>query len=189
MIIVIVALESELSRQPLPPGCRLVHSGVGKVNAAIAACTAIHAHRPALLVNYGTAGSINPSAHGLVEVSAVIQRDMIAMPFAPRGATPFDSAAPQLSNGGPGLRCATGDSFLTRPDPWLMEQQVDLVDMELFAVARACQSAHVPWRSFKFITDQAGPEAAADWHSRVGNGELMFMERLRALGTAGAAQH
>ncbi len=35
MIVVIVALEDELSRQPMPDGVLLVHSGLGKINAAL----------------------------------------------------------------------------------------------------------------------------------------------------------
>lgn len=178
MIVVIVALESELSRSPLPPGFALVHSGVGKVNAAIASCAALQEFKPTMLVNYGTAGAVGNAARGLVEVGRVIQRDMLAVPLAPRGVTPFDAAAFEIVNAHATLRCATGDSFVTSSDPWLLEQGVDLVDMELFAIARVCQRAHLPWRSFKFVTDEAGAAAADDWRIRVGDGEAMFLARL-----------
>ena len=181
MIVVIVALETELSRQHLPTGMTLVHSGVGKVNAALATCAALARHTPTLLVNYGTAGSIGAVAGGLVEVNRVIQRDMLAVPLAPRGVTPFESLRAEIANDSTGLRCATGDSFVTADDPWLRAQGVDLVDMELFAIARGCERARIPWRSFKFVTDAAGAEAADDWRARVGDGELMFLERLAAL--------
>lgn len=181
MILVIVALDSELSRRRLPPGIALLHSGVGKINAALAASEALHGYRPTLIVNYGTAGAVSAAARGLVEIASVIQRDMLAEPLAPRGVTPFESAPFEIASGHAGLRCATGDSFVTQADPWLADRQVDVVDMELFAIARAVARAQVAWRSFKFVTDEAGHGAARDWSARVGDGELMFLERLAAL--------
>ena len=187
MIVIMVALESELSRQPTPPGTSLVHSGVGKVNAAIATAMAIVRHQPSMLVNFGTAGAIGTAgvtgtaARGLVEVGSVIQRDMVAVPLAPRGVTPFDHSSPQITNGREGLRCATGDSFVNQEDPWLVEQKVDLVDMELFAIAHAANRFGVPWRAFKFVTDAANRDAAEEWRERVGDGELMFLEVVRSL--------
>jgi len=181
MLLVIVALEEELSRQPLPEGVVLVHSGVGKVNAALAAAEAVRAHAPTLVVNFGTAGALSPAAHGLVEVGRVIQRDMLAEPLAPRGTTPFDQRAPELANGRAGLRCATGDSFVNAADPWLLEHGADLVDMELWGIAMACERAGVPWRAWKYLTDKADDSAAGDWQAKVTFGERLFLERLAAL--------
>ncbi len=181
MLLVIVALEEELSRQPLPAGITLVHTGVGKVNAALATAEALRAHSPRLVVNFGTAGGLSPAARGLVEATRVIQRDMVAEPLAPRGTTPFDARPPELSNGRPGLRCGSGDSFVTQSDPWLLAQGIDLVDMELWGVAMACVRAGVPWRAWKYLTDKADGEAAGEWQEKVGHGERLFLERLAAL--------
>jgi hypothetical protein len=63
--------------------------------------------------------------------------------------------------------CATGDSFVTSRDPWLVEQGVDLVDMELFAIAAACERAGVSWRSFKYITDDANEDSGDHWEANV----------------------
>jgi len=181
MLLVIVALEEELSRQPLPAGVALVHSGVGKVNAALATAEALRAHAPSLVVNFGTAGALSPAAHGLVEIGRVIQRDMQAEPLAPRGVTPFDQRPPQLANGREGLCCATGDSFVSAADPWLVEHGADLVDMELWGIAMACERAGCPWRAWKYLTDRADDSAAGDWQARVGLGERLFLERLAGL--------
>jgi len=181
MLLVIVALEEELSRQPLPAGVVLVHSGVGKVNAALATAAALREHAPTQVVNFGTAGALSAAAHGLVEVGRVLQRDMLAMPLAPRGVTPFDARAAELGNGRGGLLCASGDSFVSAPDPWLAAQGVDLVDMELWGIAMACERAACPWRAYKYLTDQADGAAAGDWQARVNQGERLFLERLVAL--------
>jgi adenosylhomocysteine nucleosidase len=183
MIVVIVALESELSSQRWGSDVALVHSGVGKINATLAACEALARYRPSLMVNYGTAGALSGRAHGLVEVARVIQRDMLAMPIAPRGVTPFASEAPAIESGQAGLVCATGDSFVSSSDDWLGEQQVDIVDMELYAIAHVCRARQVPWRAFKYVTDAADDQAAAEWSGRVGGGEALFAQALARLRT------
>jgi adenosylhomocysteine nucleosidase len=181
MVVIIVALESELSSQRWGAGVQLVHSGVGKINATLATCVAIARYRPALIVNYGTAGAVSVRAKGLLEVGSVVQRDMMAMPLAPRGVTPFASDAARIDSGRVGVVCATGDSFVTASDPWLSEQQVDIVDMELFAIAKVCRVRGIPWRAFKYVTDGANDKAAAEWSERVGGGEQLFHEQLEAL--------
>ena len=85
---------------------------------------------------------------------------MMAMPLAPRGRTPFSSGLDRLSSGHGNVICGTGDSFVTAGDPWLVENDIDIVDMELFAIAHVCQRHSVPWRAFKFITDDANDFAA-----------------------------
>lgn len=178
MIVVIVALESELARQPLPAEVKLIHSGVGKINAALAASDAIGRFRPRLVVNYGTAGAVHSGSRGLLHVGRVIQRDMDAEPLAPRGATPFGSVPRMIESGEPGICCATGDTFVRAPDAWLNAQGADVVDMELFAIAEACRRTGVPWWACKFVTDNADESAADDWNARVGAGEALFLEAL-----------
>ena len=100
--------------------------------------------RPSLVINYGTAGKINEELRGLVEVADVIQRDMMAMPLSPRGRTPFSPALDKLSSGHGNVICGTGDSFVTAADPWLNENGVDIVDMELFAIAPCLSASYDP---------------------------------------------
>ena len=40
-----------------------------------------------------------------------------------------------------GVVCGTGDSFVTALDAWLTENAIDIVDMELFAIAHVCHRA------------------------------------------------
>lgn len=185
-MVVIVALESELSRQPLPQGVQLLHSGVGKINAALAAQSALERWRPRLVVNYGTAGAVHANVHGLLSVARVLQRDMDAEPIAPRGRTPFAAQPEVLESGVSGVCCGTGDSFVRGADAWLEQRGVDVVDMELFAIAAACERAAVPWRAWKFVTDRANEAAPADWQARVGDGEQLFLRALARQLRAGA---
>jgi adenosylhomocysteine nucleosidase len=178
-ILVLTAIDDELAKARAPAGVEVIYSGVGKVNAASAATLALLVLRPSLLVNYGTAGRINQTLHGLVEVSDVVQRDMMAEPLAPRGRTPF-SADHRLASGQQGVTCGTGDSFVTAPDPWLIENSVDIADMELFAIAYVCQRHSIPWRAFKFVTD-ANDFAAERWTANAAEGQDLFWDRLKQL--------
>ena len=88
-LLIITALESELKRDILPSGVEIVYSGIGKINATLASIKAIELFAPRRIINFGTAGKINPQLHGLLEIGKVIQRDMETEPLAPRGQTPF----------------------------------------------------------------------------------------------------
>lgn len=177
-VLVLTALESELKVSRAPKGAKVIYTGVGKINTAMATTSALVAEKPRLVVNYGTAGKIADGIVGLLEVARVIQRDMMAMPLAPRGVTPLCDDATVLTSGFGTVVCGTGDSFVTAPDPWLIENKVDLVDMELFAIARVCTQFGVPWRAFKFITDDANDFAHEHWTANVANGEDLFWDTL-----------
>ena len=143
-ILVLTAIDDELDKARAPQGVEVIYSGVGKVNAASAATLALLVLRPTLVINYGTAGKLSEKVHGLVEVAHVMQRDMMAMPLAPRGSTPFSSNLDKLSSGFGDVICGTGDSFVTASDPWLVENNIDIVDMELFAIAHVCHATASP---------------------------------------------
>lgn len=180
-ILVLTAIEDELRAAAAPPGVEVIYTGVGKINAASATTAAILARKPALIVNYGTAGAVVKMHRGLVEVAHAVQRDMMAMPLAPRGRTPFAPDHDRLSSGYGAVTCGTGDSFVTAADPWLIENGIDIVDMELFAIAHACRRHGVPWRAFKFITDHADDNAADHWTENVARGEDLFWDALKAI--------
>lgn len=180
-ILVLTAIEDELGRARIPDGVRVIYTGVGKINAASAATLALLTLHPDLVINYGTAGKIKETLRGLVEVSVVIQRDMMAMPLAPRGRTPFAPELDLLRSGQAGVVCGTGDSFVTSSDPWLIENNIDIVDMELFAVAQVCRRHGLPWRAFKFITDDANDLAHQDWTANVKDGEGLFWDTLERI--------
>ena len=174
-ILVLTAIDDELDKARAPAGVEVIYSGVGKVNAASAATLALLVLRPALVINYGTAGRINEALSGLVEVAHVVQRDMMAMPLVPRGRTPYSSNFDRLSSGFDGVTCGTGDSFVTSDDPWLTESNIDVVEMELFAIAHVCQRHSIPWRAFKFITD------GDHWTADLGNGQDLFWDKMKKL--------
>jgi adenosylhomocysteine nucleosidase len=184
-ILVLTAIDDELDKPRAPEGVEVIYTGVGKVNASSGATLALLVLRPSLVINYGTAGKISEKLVGLVEVAHVVQRDMMAMPLAPRGRTPFSSDLDRLSSGHGTVTCGTGDSFVTSGDPWLVENNVDIVDMELFAIAHVCQRHTIPWRAFKYITDDANDFAAEHWTANVANGQDLFWDAVKKLQNTG----
>ena len=163
-IIIVAALESEFFTDE-NFGQEIVYSGVGKINAARTITEQILKHRPDLVINVGTAGSLLPDLKGTFVVRDAIESDMSAEPLALRGSTPFDSTSALLSSDMGTARCATGDRFITQVDPWLTENSVDLVDMELFAIAKVCHFYSVTWRSLKYVSDYVDNDSAQSWTS------------------------
>lgn len=177
-ILVLTAVADELKQQNAPDNVEVVYTGVGKVNAASITTQAVIAMQPRLVVNYGTAGKIHKMHSGLVEVAHVIQRDMDTMPLAPRGQTLFAPELDKFSSGHGTVTCGTGDSFVSAVDPWLVENNVDIVDMELYAIAHVCTRLDLPWRAFKFITDDADGDAPDRWQEKIADGEHLFWAEL-----------
>jgi adenosylhomocysteine nucleosidase len=177
-ILLVVALEAELPTPPL--NATVVYTGVGKVQAATRLAQALcKSTKPDLIVNYGTAGGLNPMIKGMHEIGTFVQRDMIAEPQAPRGTVPFSdpvlgnikTAAPVMQ-----VRCGTGDSFVMAPDPWFVTADIDCVDMEGWALAYVAQQFDIPFRSFKYISDMADENAAEEWANNVADGAGKFLD-------------
>ena len=85
--IIVAAIKAETPN--LEQFAPIIHTGVGKLNAAIQLYKAIQEYQPELVINYGTAGSIS-GVNGLLRVETFVQRDMDvqALNF-PKGVTPF----------------------------------------------------------------------------------------------------
>jgi adenosylhomocysteine nucleosidase len=173
-VLVLVALELEIAPGSWKFDCPVAYTGVGKVNAALVAHQAITKYKPKLLVNLGTAGTLDAKLQGICEVSSVIQRDFDTFPLAPRGTIPFQEKPSEFTSSHGKYRCGTGDTFMTQKDSWVTESNIKLVDMELYSIAQAGYMFGIPWRSAKFITDVVGENSSNDWQSqlKIANEEL-----------------
>ena len=180
-LIVLTALRPELDPQSMPEGVQIFYTGIGKINATLTTLNAIEQARPALIVNFGTVGAVSPHVSGLLEISRVVQRDMIAEPLAPRGRVPFCERPQEYFAAKGAYTCGTGDRVVTSKDPWLQEQGIDVVDMELFAIAAVAYAHGLPWLSYKYVTDFTNDASGQDWHEKINHGEMLFLEKLRAL--------
>ena len=73
--VILVAIPKELPKLLLPDW-NIIYTGVGKINASFAISKAYFEFKPKIFINYGTAGALNHSLSGLLEVSKFEQRDM-----------------------------------------------------------------------------------------------------------------
>ena len=136
------------------------HIGVGKINAAYNTLKLIQIYKPKIIVNYGTAGAINTKLKGIVECTKFYQRDMDVRGLDFKlGETPFDRVK-EIIISDSGYSCGTGDSFVNQK----IEMEVDVVDMEAFALAKICKEEKIPFNSIKYISDGANDDAAQDWN-------------------------
>lgn len=145
--------------------------GVGPVEAAVNTTRALAARQsslPRLVVSLGSAGSRILEQCEVYQAVSVSYRDMDASPLGfPRGITPFLDlpATLPLEPLVPGLAPAslsTGANIVSGPAYDAIHE--DMVDMETFAILRACQTFGLPLLALRGISDgRAELSHMADW--------------------------
>ena len=138
--------------------------GVGKINATIKTTELINKFKPKEIINFGTAGSLNNKLNGIIECTKFYQRDMDCRGLLnfKLGQTPFDKIN-EIINSENGYSCGSGDNFVSTK----IEMDVDIVDMEAYAIAKVCVIKGVKFRCFKFISDNADKSADNDWNKNL----------------------
>jgi len=164
--IILIALEQEAPN--MASWDNVFFTGVGKVNAALQAARVIERLNPRTVWNFGTAGGILLES-GCHEMLNFVERDKGKCPPALEVMIPTE---PNVINNGVGFTCSTGDNFVTDPD---LEIPAHVVDMEAFAIAKACQTAGVHFKCFKYVSDSADESADTNWIENVSKGEEHFI--------------
>ena len=151
------------------------HIGVGKINATYNLTKIINKYSPKEIINFGTAGAINKGLDGIIECTKFYQRDMdvTGLMNLKIGQTPFDDIN-EIVNSEEGYSCGSGDSFVNKK----IEMDVDLVDMEAYALAKVCKLEGIDFRCFKYITDNANDNAPSDWIDNCKKGAKLFDNRI-----------
>ena len=145
--------------------------GVGPVEAAVNTTRALADRAddlPGLVVSLGSAGSKRLDHCGVYQAVSVSYRDMDATALGvPKGQTPFLDLPATLTLAPlvPGLGTAslsTGANIVSGAVYDGIAE--DMVDMETFAVLRACQAYGVPLLALRGISDgKAEVTKLADW--------------------------
>ncbi|MCC5988037.1 MAG: 5'-methylthioadenosine/S-adenosylhomocysteine nucleosidase [Pararhodobacter sp.] len=148
-------------------------TGVGPVEAAVSVASALAAlaakgQGPDLVVSLGSAGSARLAQCAVYQAHSVSYRDMDASALGfTRGQTPFLDLPPVVPlpaqlPGIPAASLSTGANIVSGADYQAIAE--DMVDMETFAVLRACQHAALPLIALRGISDGAKElSAVADW--------------------------
>lgn len=148
-------------------------TGVGPVEAA-SSVTAVLAgldvadHLPDLVVSLGSAGSRTLEQTGIYQAVSVSYRDMDASAFGfEKGRTPFldlpvEVPLPLRIPDVAEARLSTGANVVSGAAYGLVD--ADMVDMETFAVLRACQRYGVPLVALRGISDgKSDVKHVDDW--------------------------
>ncbi|CDI07196.1 UNVERIFIED_ORG: adenosylhomocysteine nucleosidase [Rhizobium sp. SORGH_AS260] len=148
-------------------------TGVGPVEAAIAVTTVLAGldtagHLPDLVVSLGSAGSRTLDQTAIYQAVSVSYRDMDASPFGfAKGCTPFldlpaEVALPLRIPDVAGARLSTGANVVSGEAYGLID--ADMVEMETYAVLRACQRFGLPLIGLRGISDgKADVKHVNDW--------------------------
>jgi adenosylhomocysteine nucleosidase len=165
-VLLVFALASE--SQEKFNDFKIVHTGVGKINAAYGLTKALetwrheHGKLPRMVINLGSAGSNEFNAGQVVNCTDFIQRDFDTTAVGEgQYETPNELGSACLNNGLPfddfptGI-CGTGDNFATEQGKFFW----NVMDMEAYVYAKICRLEKVPFACFKYITDGADGKAA-----------------------------
>lgn len=151
---------------PLMTGVGPVESGV--VLSATLARVSAGGRRPDLVVSLGSAGSRKLEQTEVYQVSSVSYRDMDASPLGfTKGTTPFldlpaEVTLPHRLPGIPAATLSTGANIVSGVAYDAIK--ADMVDMETFALLRACQHFDVPLIGLRGISDGAAElRHVGDW--------------------------
>lgn len=171
-VLYVMAVDAEYGphlKQRIKP----LMTGVGPVEAAVVltrtlAELAAERALPDLVVSLGSAGAATLEQTEVYQAVSVGYRDMDASPLGfEKGATPFlDLPAmvplPLRIPGVPEARLSTGANIVSGAAYEAID--ADMVEMETFAVLRACQSFGVPLIALRGISDgKAELKHVSDW--------------------------
>ena len=130
---------------------RLILSGIGKANAAMACAYLIQRYHPTCILNLGAAGGTDSRTNlgECFHVTKVIEPDRSHL----RTGTPYEHA-PDVLEGFPGVTLATQDRPVTDAGRRAeVAIHAELVDMEAAAVVQAARRFRLPCYLFKFVSD------------------------------------
>ena len=174
--LIVCALKQETNNEL--QDYNVIYTGVGKINATFTLTNylcnlKVHEKKlPEIVINFGTAGSKNIPIGKLVKCTSFIQRDMDTRGLGFKEfETPF-SNIPIILGNKEKFTCGTGDSFVenTKNESKL----IDVFDMEAYALARVCDEYHIPFISYKYITDNADESSSKDWSEHIADGVVEF---------------
>jgi adenosylhomocysteine nucleosidase len=161
--LVVVALRQEAAHLA---GVDVVLTGIGKVAAAVAVSAAIAERQPSRVLNIGSAGALRDGLDGIHRIGRVVEHDVDHAALSALIGEPL-SGEIVLDHDEPTI-LATGDAFVADAAVRrALAARAHLVDMEGYAVARACQAAGVPCDLVKVVSDTASEGAARSWQDQM----------------------
>lgn len=149
-----------------------VETGIGKVNAAMHTMRAICEYHPDVVINLGSAGTLNHKVGDIIVCNSFVDRDL-------RNVT-LDGVISEIEFDRDAINriflsehlmdhakligtCNTGDSFITQGT----DIEGDVIDMESYAVADVCRNMEIPFIAVKYVTDVVGQNSTQEWYAKL----------------------
>lgn len=164
----IVALPQEVELTHKILDCPVIYSGVGKINATIAAYKAFN-EGYANIINIGSCGSLNHSAGEVLKINSVFQ-DIDGTPLCDYGETPFEAKGNSkqiVLSRESNITCFTTDYFYDHSQQSKYSNSYlnsvhshNVFDMECFALAKVCKKFNLNFTSYKWVSDDGD---ASNW--------------------------
>lgn len=144
-----------------------LRTGIGKMKSTFYVSQAIDSFQPDLVLNIGTAGSIQHKEGDVFYCTQFVDRDLekvkhLGLSYRVDMTIPLleNNIAQMWSNEG---TCNTGDSFVTNTS----DLEGDVIDMEAFAQAWVCEQKNIPFVAVKYITDVVGQNSIKVWKEKL----------------------
>ena len=181
----VVAMKDEIGEEF--KDFNIVLTGVGKVNATYNLTKELIKRKfennfPKYVLNFGSCGSKKFKKGQLVASNKFIQRDMDATIFDYKlGQTPAENSIPlilehkKIITDLPYGICGSGDNFATSASTI---NEVELFDMEAYALAKVCLFENIDFISIKYVTDGIDENRGNDWDKEVLSAPKSFFNYL-----------
>ncbi len=149
-----------------------VETGIGKVNAAMHTMRAICEYHPDVVINFGSAGTLNHKVGDIIVCNRFVDRDLrnvildgvISEIEFDRDAINRVFLSEHLMEHAKLIgTCNTGDSFITQGS----DIEGDVIDMESYAVADVCREMGIPFVAVKYVTDIVGQNSSQEWFAKL----------------------
>jgi len=144
-------------------------TGMGKVQAGLAVEEAVLTRKPDLVLNIGSCGALHFAIGDILMCTRFIDRDLLKVAIP--GICSELMFTDDIRKAGlfPGqdihYTVSTGDSFVTAEAE--MGPFADVIDMEAFAIACACQRHGIPFVAIKYVTDIIGKNSVKAWTEKL----------------------
>ena len=181
-VLIVIACEEESNGLIEKLGVNILYTNIGKVNASYYFTKKLiemkqQNNLPKYVINIGSCGSKKFHRGQLVACNKFIQRDMDC------GETPRDKnmyvveCKKYITDLEYGV-CGTGDNFATKP---CEIKEVDLCEMEAFALAKICKLENINFIAIKYITDGLNDGGLEDWNNNVKDSATSFYNYLNKI--------
>ncbi len=159
----------------------IIYTGVGKINAAMTTADAILSLTPDLIINFGSCGSLQNIEPGRILKVGTVYNDIDCSPLSPYGHTPFSGFKEIQFENKSNVKCITTDRFYDKNRKDYSKnfkdivKKMDIIDMELYAIAQVCQNWGVQLMSYKWVSDDGDMES---WEENSKIGFEKFKEKI-----------